>query len=552
MEVKQHAHRRWMAVITLALLCATTGCITGPRQWVRQHFKVGPDYCRPAAPTEADWIDAGDPSLVSANADYSNWWRVFNDPELNALEEEAASQNLQLRQAAMRVVEARALLNTARGTLFPQSQQATGSFARIKNSETTAIQLPAVQYDQWGVGFNASWEIDMWGRFRRLVEAAEANYESSIYSYDDVLVVLQGELASAYIQMRTLEQRLDIVRENVLLQQQTLELAQKRYENGRVSELDVAQAATNLNATRAAVPPLEEAIRKTQNAICVLVGRAPEDLSDTFAATGIPAPPTQVVVGIPADLLRRRPDVRVAERQVALQSALIGFTESSLYPHMAITGSIGLEAEKMSDLFKSESMTGSIGPGFQWDILNYGRLINGYRAQTARFQEAVLGYQQAVLNADRSVEDAIISYLKEKERVELLRESVVTAQRSVEIATLQYREGKADFQRVIDTQRVLVARQEDLAASRGQVNLNLVSVYKELGGGWQTRCTNGAPGATLAVDPTSTTTPSLAPDALEPMPGEALPAEPTPVPAIETEVVVPEIDLPDGLMLTLE
>ncbi|QDU57248.1 efflux transporter outer membrane subunit [Aeoliella mucimassa] len=553
MEVKQFlpfGRRIPLAVVSVVMLCTASGCLTGPKQWIQQRFKVGPEYCRPATPVASDWIDADDPSVVSACADYSNWWRVFDDPTLNALEEEAASQNLQLRQAAMRVVEARALLNTARGTLFPQSQQATGSFAHIKNSETNANQFPAVEYDQWGAGFNASWELDMWGRFRRLVEAAEANYESSIYSYDDVLVILQGELASAYIQMRTLEERLDIVQENVVLQQQTLELAQKRFENGRVSELDVAQAATSLNATKAAIPPLEESIRKTQNAICVLLGSAPEDLAGYLEQTGIPTPPEQVVVGIPAELLRRRPDVRQAEQQVALQSALVGFTEANLYPHFALTGSIGVEAAKISDLFRSESLVGSVGPGFQWDILNYGRLINGYRAQQARLQEAVLGYQQAVLNADRSVEDAIISYLKEKERVELLRESVVNAERSVDIATLQYREGKADFQRVIDTQRVLVTRQEELAASRGRVNVNLVSVYKELGGGWQTRCQNSGAGATLAVDPTSTTIPALSPTmSTEPASDSS---EPTPATDEVDAAVTTEIALPVDLLLTLE
>ncbi|MAT68176.1 MAG: transporter [Planctomycetaceae bacterium] len=480
--------RRLTAMLLMAVsLCATPGCLTPPRQWLKQHLKVGPNYCPPAVPIAPEWIDADNPSLVTASGNYSSWWQVFGDPLLNALEEEAAAENLQLRQAAMRVVEARALLYTARGTLGPQSQQATGGFSRIKSSETTAFQFPVLEYDRWNVGFNASWELDLWGRFRRLVEAAEANHEESIFNYDDVLVVLQAEIASAYVQMRTLQQRLTIVRRNVELQEETLGLAQTRFENGRVSELDVAQASTNLEATRATIPPLEEAIRKTQNALCVLLGAPPFDISAETTAGAIPTAPEQVVVGIPADLLRRRPDVRAAERQVAIQSALLGISESNLYPHVALTGSIGLESEKFSDLFRSESLAGSIGPGFSWDILNYGRLINGYRAQEARFQQALLGYRQVVLDADRATEDAIISYLKERETIATLQSAVTSAERAVEIATLQYSEGKADFQRVLDSQRVLVLRQELLASSRGQVSENLVKVYKELGGGWQTR-----------------------------------------------------------------
>ena len=249
------------------------------------------------------------------------------------------------------------------GDLGPQSQQATGGFARVQQSETTAVVFPVTGFDQWNVGFNASWELDVWGRYRRLVEAAEANHDSSIMSYDDMLVILQAEVARAYLQMRTLQERLAIVHRNVELQQQTLDLAEIRFKNGRVSELDVAQATTSLGATQAAIPPLEEALRKTQNALCVLVATPPVDLSGEMAVGRIPDPPEQVVVGIPADLLRRRPDVRNAERQVAIQSSLVGFTESNLYPHLALTGSIGVEAEHLSDLSRASRSSVRWGQG---------------------------------------------------------------------------------------------------------------------------------------------------------------------------------------------
>ena len=472
-------------IVLTVLLAASIGCTTSLPQWSRQCFKVGPEHCPPTGPVSESWIDQQDSGVVSQEMDYGCWWRVFNDPVLNELEASAARQNLSLQLAGMRILEARATLNIARGSLWPQQQQAAGNFTRTQMSETTAIVFPTVSYDTWDVGFNASWELDIWGRFRRAVESADANLAAQVDSYNDVLVILQGEVAAAYIQMRTLQERLEIVRANLVLQEQTLELAQVKFRNGAVTELDVAQASENLNATRGVIPPMEEALRKTQNALCILMGEPPRDLQSELAAGTIPSPPDQVVVGIPADLLRRRPDVRAAERLAAAQSARIGIAESELYPHFAITGFIGLESEYFADLFDGLSRVATVGPGFRWNILNYGRLRNAVRVEEARYQQAILNYQNVVLAADRETEDGIVSFLKEKQRVGHLQETVKAAQRSAQLADTQYREGAVDFQRVIDSQRVLVLRQDALAESRGKVNINLVAVYKALGGGWQ-------------------------------------------------------------------
>ncbi len=472
----------------MALLAVvSTGCTTGLSQWAKQHFKVGPEFRQPPAPVSDAWIDSENANVISQPTDYRYWWSVFNDPVLNQLEENAARQNLPLKIAGMRILEARARLNVARGTLWPQQQQAVGGFSRTQLSETTANVFPFTTFDTWDVGFNAAWELDIWGRFRRIIEAADANLAVQIDSYDGVLVILQGEVAAAYIQMRTFQERLTIARQNIELQQRTLQLAEARFNNGHVTELDVAQAKESLYATRSAIPKIEEAIRQTQNAICILSGIPPRDLQEELGSSPIPVSPAEVVVGIPADLLRRRPDVRAAERLAAAQSAKIGIAESDLYPRLAVTGFIGLQSKDFSALSDNKSWTGTIGPGFRWNILNYGRIRNNIRAEEAVFCQAVLNYQNAVLVANAQVEDGITGFLKEKQRIVDLTETVKAAERSVFLADLQYRKGAVDFQRVIDTQRVLVRRQDALAESRGKVSINLVAIYKALGGGWATR-----------------------------------------------------------------
>jgi len=302
-----------------------------------------------------------------------------------------------------------------------------------------------------------------------------------------VLVILQGEVASAYIQLRAMEERLRFARENVQLQRGTLHLAETRFRNGMVTELDVAQAKENLGNTEAFIPQLEIGIRQAQNALCILLGIPPRDLKEDLGPASIPQPPAEVIVGIPADLLRQRPDVRQAERLAAAQSARIGIVTSDFYPRIAITGFIGLQSEDFAKLLDQRSWTGSLGPGFQWNILNYGRIRNNVRAEEARFHQLVVDYQNTVLEANREVENAIDSFLREQQRVRALTETVNSAARSVQLAEIQYREGAVDFQRVIDTQRVLVQDQDNLAESRGNVAINLVAIYKTLGGGWATR-----------------------------------------------------------------
>lgn len=472
-------------VCTLLLLLPL-GC-NSLKRWAEQDFKVGPNYCRPAAPVAETWIDYQNSQVVSTQAQVGTWWSVFGDPTLDELIAMASQQNLTLQTAGVRIMESRARLGIARGNLFPQVQQAVGDFARFNTSNNAANVLPNKDFDFWGGGLNASWELDFWGRFRRAIELEDARLNAEIENYDNVLVILQAEVAAAYIQYRTLQHRLELAQQNVKLQTRTLEIADVQFRNGRVTELDVAQAKQNLAATESAIPQFERGIRQTGNALCVLLGRPPQDLSFELGTGPIPAAPPQILVGIPAELLRRRPDVRRAERLAAAQSAAIGIAESDFYPRIALTGFIGVESEDFSDLFNGASFVGSIGPGFRWNVLNYGRIENNVRVQEAQFYQRVLDYQNTVLTANREVEDAIVAVLEERKRIAALEESAAEGERAVEISTTQYQRGRINFQPVVYMQQLLAERQDQLAVSQGAIAGEVVAVYKALGGGWAAR-----------------------------------------------------------------
>jgi NodT family efflux transporter outer membrane factor (OMF) lipoprotein len=473
-------------VLAIASLAVASGC-AGVGRWAEKGFKVGPDYGSPPAPVADNWIDYENPDIASVPADYGNWWNVFGDPTLNQLIDTASQQKLSLQTAGMRILEARARLGIARGSLFPQFQQAYGDFSRVNSSVAMANIVPVDDFDVWDGGFNASWELDFWGRFRRAIEAQDALLNAEIENYDNVLVVLQAEVAAAYIQYRTLQQRLKLAVDNVELQERTLQIADVRFRNGAADEVDVVQAKQNLATTESLIPEFESGIRQTGNAICVLLGVPPRDLTAELDAGSIPEAPAQILAGIPAELLRRRPDVRRAERLAAAQSAAIGVAESDFYPRIAITGFIGFESEDLTNLFDQASLAGAVGPGFQWNILNYGRIRNNVRANEAKFHQLVFDYQNTVLEASREVEDGIVSFLKERDRVVALNDAATQAQRAVEISTTKYERGSGSFLPVVYMQEILTVRQDELAASRGVVAANVVSIYKALGGGWQTR-----------------------------------------------------------------
>lgn len=495
----KHWLRRWRRVWQTSLLCAVSGSavlVSGCslQEWVDNGFKVGPNYSRPPVAVASEWIDYRDPRVKSAEQDLSEWWQVFNDPTLNSLIETAYQQNLTLRVAGSRILEAQAVRGIAVGSLFPQVQQAFGDYSRIKASDQAVFTAPKQWFSQWDGGFTASWELDIWGRFRRAIEAADAELDVSIENYDDVLVILLSDIATTYVQYRTFQERLTYARQNVETQTRAYQLAKDKFEAGATTERDVHQAQQVLEQTRATIPLLETGVRQANNALCVLLGMPPENLERILGATGtVPLSPTELTVGVPADLIRRRPDVRRAERLVAAQSARIGVAESDLYPHFSLLGTIGVAAEDAGDLFKTPgSMVGTIGPSVRWDILNYGRLQNAVAVQDARFQQLAFTYQNTVLQAGREAEDSIYAFLKAREQASTLKASVDAAKRTLEITGEQYRLGAVDFTPVFLFQSTLAQQQDQLAVAHGNIALNLIAVYRSLGGGWDMRLKRAA------------------------------------------------------------
>jgi NodT family efflux transporter outer membrane factor (OMF) lipoprotein len=476
----------WCLTVVLAI-SAFSGC--GLNQWVHNGFKVGPNYCKPAVPVSNEWIDYRDPNIQSAPADLATWWTVFRDPALNDLVAAASRQNINLRVAGMRILEARYRRQIAVGELFPQLQEAAGSYSRNKLSASVANPPPNLWYNNADVGFNASWELDFWGRFRRAVEFADAELDVSIENYDDVLVLLLAEVASSYVEMRTYQERWDFAIKNVAAQENSLKIAQDKYKHGAASQRDVEQARTVLEQTRALVPAFEAGQRLANNRLCLLLGIPPQDMIAMRLGAGrIPLTPPQVAVGIPADLVRRRPDVRRAEREVAAQSARIGIATSDLYPHFSINGTFGYAAQNFNELFDgSPSMVGGIGPAFRWDVLNYGRLVNNIRVHDAKFQQAAYAYQEKVLEAGREAEDGIVKFLSSHRRSKSLDAAAEAAESTRVITTNQYTQGAVDFTAVYIAESELSQVQDLAATARGQIAQSLIELYRALGGGWEMR-----------------------------------------------------------------
>jgi NodT family efflux transporter outer membrane factor (OMF) lipoprotein len=459
--------------------------------------KLGPDFVRPEAPVADDWIEFEDPKVEEKPDEkiFREWWTVFGDPVLNELVQAAYRQNLDLQIAGIRILESRAQLGIAVGSLYPQSQTVGADATANQTSENAPGSLGKDFFYDYGVGFDAAWELDFWGRFRRGVEAADSELFASIADYDNLLVSLTSEVARVYVVIRTFEERIQIARQNIKIQERSLRIANVRFQNGIVTELDVTQALSLLRNTQASIPRLQTGLRQAQNALSTLLGMPPSNLKEMLGGPGaIPKPPVDVAVGIPAELLRRRPDIRRAELQAASQSARIGIAETDLYPKFTLFGSIGLQSSDksatggtFSDLFDSDSLTYSFGPGVQWAIFNYGRLKNNVRVQDARFQGLIVNYQNTVLRAAQEVEDGLVGFLRSQEEVKLRADSVAATQRSVDLSLIQYRDGVVDYQRVLDSQERLVGEQDLLTNNRGDVSLNLIATYKALGGGWQIR-----------------------------------------------------------------
>ena len=461
------------ALILFFLLAFLPGCVT-----------VGPEYTPPASEVPAKWDLPRDPALTPGEADLRRWWGVFHDPLLDALMERAAQGNLDLKSAMARVEQARFQIGVVTGDAMPSLTGNGGSTVQ-RASEYDAAPGGTTAWSH-SASLQASWEIDLFGRIRRSIEAAEADYQASQEDRLDVMITLYAELAQAYLSLRTNQARLGAALRNITSQKAVLELTRVRFNNGLASGLDLSQAESVLASSQAEVPQLRDSLSQAVNTITLLLGLPPGALHRELAPPRpIPLPGDAVGLGAPADLLRRRPDIRRSERQLAAATARIGVATADLYPSFSLTGTIGISAANGGDLLKGGSHFFSAGPGFTWNLFQGGSIRNQIKLKEALTREALYTYQLAVINALNETDSAFRSYRHELQRLEALKRTVATQRRTLELAVDLFKQGLQDFQSVLDAQRQLFTYDDQLAQSQGQAATNLVLLYKALGGGWQ-------------------------------------------------------------------
>lgn len=449
--------------------------------------KVGPDYSLPELKMQDVWHQEITKGFEEGDANLQTWWSVFNDPVLNGLIERAGQNNLELKVAFARIKEARALRGVKAGERFPDLD-ATGDAREIRSPHT--FRAPTTQgsrTDDWFVfGGQGSWEIDLWGRIDRSIESVDASLAASMEDYRDVLVVLYSDVATNYVEVRALQDRIKYVRGNIETQRKSLQLTKDRFNAGLAPDLDVQQAELNLARTESTLPTLEMQLVQTINRLGVLLGEHPDSLHTELAKPdSIPKPSEQIMVGLPMELLRQRPDIRQAERELAAQTALIGVAKSDLYPTFSLFGSFGFAANDFSDIFNyNKSKMHSFGPSFHWNIFDGGRVRNRIRVEYARTEQALNNYEQTVLDALEDVENALVSYIQEDVRREALERSVKAARKSTDLVRTLYISGLTDFQNVQEMERFQFEQEDQFAESEGKVIQNLISIYRSLGGGW--------------------------------------------------------------------
>lgn len=443
-------------------------------------LKVGPDYQPPESKLPPSWSQG---SGALNQAALIKWWEIFRDPLLNSLIDRAVKGNLDLKTAYARVKEARHLLGAALGKVLP-SADASGQATRQGTSENSAVST-GITYSSYSMQLDASWEIDLFGRIRRNIEAAQADFQASEEDRRDALITLYAEVARTYLQVRTAQIRLITISENIASQKEVLELTLVRFKNGLASALDVSQARQVLASTEAQAPPIRIELTQNKTALAVLLGLPPAGLDqelDQVRALAVPQP--KLGLGVPADLLRRRPDIRGAERRLAAQSARVGVATADLYPSFTILGTIGLSAANTGDLFTSGSRIFSVGPGFSWKLFQGGAVRSQIKAADAKLEQNLFTYRQTILNALSEVENAVVALNQRRQQAVILRRAMLAAQRTLNLSVSLYKEGLADFQRVLDAQRTLFESGDQLVQARGAAASALVGLYKALGGGW--------------------------------------------------------------------
>jgi multidrug efflux system outer membrane protein len=470
---------------TLLLFLLLTGCT------------VGPNYKRPQVSVPQRWTVARGTSTNAPETDA--WWFSFQDPELNSLITRAVDRNLDLKLALERVQEARAARGIARSGYFP-TIEADVSATRLRggfnqgvirvvpssnNANGSASLISPFETNVFQGSLSLSWELDVFGGIRRAVEAATADVVAAEDNRRDVLVILLGDVGRAYAQLRGFQRQLEIANKNIETQQDTLELTATRAKAGLATELDVSRAAAQVESTKAVVPTLLSGIDVSIHRLSVLLGEEPGALrSELEKASPIPAAGPSVEVGLPSDLLERRPDIARAEAELAAATARIGVAKADLFPRFFLTGTAGRQANQLHDLTLGLGNFYSVGPGVSLPLFTGGRIRSNIAVQTSRQRQALINYEAVILNALEEVENALVSYSEEQERRDRLNQAVEQSQLAVDLAAEQYRAGLVDFLSVLEAQGELYANESQLVESQTSVTTDLIALYRALGGGW--------------------------------------------------------------------
>jgi multidrug efflux system outer membrane protein len=459
-------------LLCISCLCglSLTGCLVGPN-YHPQEANVPPAWTGATAPITA----------TSAYANLIQWWTAFNDPNMTLLITRAMETNLDLKQAQSRIRQARAQRGIVASGLWPTAD-ATGSYTRVR---TPGIAAPATSSNLFRTGLDAAWELDVFGGTRRAVEAADAGIQFAVEDRRDVLVTLVSEVALNYLDLRGFQQEIIIARNNLTAQQHSAEVTRKRFHGGFVGALDVANADAQVATTASVIPTLEASTQQTIYSLSVLLGLEPTALlKELSPASAIPTTPPDVPMGIPSDLLRRRPDIRRAEAQIHAATANIGVATADLFPKFNLTGSLNFQNDQLHRLVNWNQRSWSVGPAIDWQIFTAGRVRSNIELQKALQQQSVLTYQQTVLTALQDVENALVAYAKEYERRKALVDSVAANRKAVDLSMQLYTQGLTDFLNVLNAQRSLLATEDALVQSTRNLSTDLVALYKALGGGW--------------------------------------------------------------------
>lgn len=452
---------------------------------------VGPDYKKPATDVTEQWnVNAS--SIKKQALKDTTWWKAFNDPVMTSLIETAYRNNLSLQSTGVRVLQARAQLAQSVGDLYPQQQGLDGSYTyqTIGNNSSLSDTIPS-SFSTDAYTFSSAWEADFWGKYRRAIRSNDAAFLSSVEAYNQALLSLISDVATTYVNIRMYEQLIAVTKSNIVVQKESLRIANARFTSGQVSLLDVEQAKTQLAQTEAKLPPYVIDLVQQKNALAVYLGTTPDKVDALLGKKRpIPTAPKVIAIGLPKDVLRQRPDVRQAELDAITQSELIGAVKAQLYPAFSLTGTFGAQSSDIgesttSDIFQWSSHTVSIGPSLSLPLLNYGQITNQVRAQDAAFQQAILNFQNTVLVAQKEVQNNIVSFVETQKTVVALEKANVAAEKTMELSLIRYKAGETDYTTVLDAEQDLLSVQTSLADAQGGIPLSAVALYRSLGGGWQ-------------------------------------------------------------------